>query len=125
MKKDTARSNIKKAWQKWVKVSFNQKGGENMRKKYFKIVVRPESEFKTFKKEGIGEEKRVVRLAGKRRSGLWDTQAWLISKYDAHIEERKLIPDTKHAKYAIKSLASEPRWIRTNIFRARDRFLVP
>lgn len=96
-----------------------------MKGKYFKIVIRPKSEFKTqdMKKDQIGEG--VVRVAGKRKSGLWDTQAWLISQREAHMEDRRLVPDTQIARYAVKSLASEPRWVRTNVFRARDRFRIP
>jgi hypothetical protein len=93
--------------------------------KYFKIVVRQRSEFKTYevKKDFIGEG--VMRVAGKRMSGLWDTQAWLISQREAHIENRRLVPDTQFARYVVRSLASEPRWVKSNIFRARDRFKIP
>ncbi len=96
-----------------------------MKGKYFRIVVRPKSEFKTpdVRKDLIGEG--VVRVAGKRLSGLWDTQAWLISQNEAHMENRRLIPDTQFARYAVKSLATEPRWVGTNVFRARDRFKIP
>lgn len=96
-----------------------------MKGKYFRIVVRSKSEFKTpdVKKDQIGGG--VVRVAGKRISGLWDTQVWLISQREAHMENRKLVPDTQFARYAVKSLATEPKWVRNNIFRARDRFRIP
>lgn len=92
---------------------------------YYKIVVRPQSEFKTdeYKTDWLGEG--IVRLAGRRMSGLWDTQAWLIRQDQAHIKNRLLVPDSIFARYVVKTLASEPKWVKTNIFRARDRFKIP
>ena len=53
--------------------------------KYYRIVVRPKSSFKSFRVQDVGGRGGVERLAGKRRDGSWDTQAWLIPKSQAHI----------------------------------------
>lgn len=92
---------------------------------YFRIVVRSKDEFVTFRNQDIGEPGHIQRLAGKRSSGSWDTQAWLISKEDAHIEGNRLIPDTDDAREVIEKLGSEPKHIKADIFEAKDRPNVP
>jgi hypothetical protein len=61
---------------------------------YYRVEVRPKSEFVTFRTHDIGEPGHVQRIAGKRRSGSWDDQTWLISKSDAHVEGGRLVADT-------------------------------
>ena len=61
---------------------------------YYRVEVRPTSEFVTFRTHDIGEPGHVQRIAGKRRSGSWDDQTWLISKSDAHVEGGLLVADT-------------------------------
>lgn len=68
---------------------------------YFRIVVRNKNEFATFRYQDVGEKGHILRLAGKRNSGSWDTQAWLISKDDAHMEG-----DTFNRRYG--------RWQKTD-----------
>jgi hypothetical protein len=55
---------------------------------YFRIVVRTKDEFATFRTQDVGEKGHILRLAGKRSRGSWDTQAWLISKDDAQQARR-------------------------------------
>jgi hypothetical protein len=75
---------------------------------YFRIVVRTKDEFTMFRYQDVGEKGHILRLAGKRSSGSWNTQAWLIGKNDAHIKGNALIADTHDAKKVIKALGSKP-----------------
>jgi len=92
---------------------------------YFRIVVRSKDEFATFRYQDVGEKGHILRLAGKRSSGSWDTQAWLISKDDAHIESDALVADTDDARRLIEALGSKPTHIERDVFEAKDRPNVP
>ena len=92
---------------------------------YFRIVVRSKDEFATFRYQDVGEKGHILRLAGKRSSGSWDTQAWLISKDDAHIESDALIADTEDARRLIEALGSKPTLVEGDVFKAKDRPNVP
>lgn len=92
---------------------------------FYRIVVRPKDQFVTFRNHDVGEKGHIQRLAGKRKSGTWDTQAWLISKEDAHIENDRLVPDTDDAKDLIEKLGSEPIHVKADIFEAKDRPDIP
>ncbi len=91
----------------------------------FRIVVRPKEEFATFRYHDVGEPGHIQRLAGKRQSGSWDTQAWLIGKTDAHVENGKLIPDTEDARKVLEQLGSTPEHAEGDIFKAKPRPNVP
>lgn len=134
---ETAKKNIKKAQKKWQDMSPREhslaqpegrgraKPGTKGEGDYFRIVVRSKDEFVTFRNQDIGEPGHIQRLAGKRSSGSWDTQTWLINKKDAHIEGNRLIPDTDDAREVIEKLGSEPKHIKADIFKAKDRPNVP
>jgi len=92
---------------------------------YFRITVRPKEEFTTFRYQDVGEKGHILRLAGKRSSGSWDTQVWLIGKDDAHIEGETLVADTEDARNLIGTLGSKPRHIKEDVFEAKDRPNVP
>ncbi len=92
---------------------------------YFRIVVRPKEEFTTFRYHDIGDKGHLQRLAGKRSSGSWDTQAWLISKEDAHLKGDTLVPDSVDARQLIGKLGSRPKRVKGDVFEARDRPNVP
>jgi hypothetical protein len=92
---------------------------------YFRITVRPKEEFSTFRYQDVGEKGHIQRLAGRRSSGSWDTQVWLISKEDAHIEGDTLIPDTDDARNLIEGLGSKPTHVEGDVFNAKDRPNVP
>lgn len=87
---------------------------------YFRIIVRPKRNYNTFRYHDVGKSGHIQRLAGKTKNGSWNTQAWLISKNDAHIESGRLIPDTKDAKELIDRLGSYPVHAEKDIFRAKD-----
>lgn len=92
---------------------------------YFRIVVRPKEEFTTFRNQDIGEPGGLQRLTGKRSSGSWATQSWLISKDLAHISNGKLVADSKDAKDLLAKLGSAPVHDKGDIFHAKDRPNVP
>jgi hypothetical protein len=92
---------------------------------YFRIVVRSKDEFATFRYQDVGEKGHILRLAGKRSSGSWDTHAWLISKDDAHIESDTIVSDTDDARRLIETLGSKPTHVEGDVFKAKDRPNVP
>lgn len=134
-----ARTNIKKAQAKWRSMSSRQhslaqpegrqrakpgtKGGGD----YFRIVVRPKEEFVTFRNQDVGKPGGLQRLSGKRSSGSWSTQAWLISKDDAHahMKNGELIADSRGAKDLLAKLGSKPTHEKGDVFTAKDRPNVP
>ena len=135
--KAAARENIKKAQKAWKEMTPRQhalaqpegrkraKPGTKGEGDYFRIVVRPKEEFTTFRFHDVGDKGHIQRLAGKRSSGSWDTQSWLISKTDAHLEGDTLIPDTDDARNLLETLGSKPRHVEGDVFEAKDRPNVP
>jgi hypothetical protein len=95
-------------------------GGE-----FFHIEVRPRREFKTFRTHDVGKRGGIERVAGKRASGSWSTQKWLISKEDAHRERTRLVADSADARKILRLLGSAPRHIGGDRFKAADRPNVP
>lgn len=92
---------------------------------FYRVVVRPKEQFTSFRIQDVGRKGHSERVAGRRASGSWDTQAWLISKQDAHVEQRKLVADTPSARKILDNLSSTPRQIKGDVFRAKDRRDVP
>jgi hypothetical protein len=135
--REAARKNIRKAQAAWQSMSHReharaQPEGRGRKKpgtggggEYYRITVRPKSEFTTFRTQDVGGPGHVERLAGKRASGSWDTQAWLISKADAHVAGGKLIPDTAKAREVIAKLGSKPVHVKGDVFEAKPRPNVP
>ncbi len=66
--------------------------------KYYRIVTRGKEGFVTFRYQDVGRSGHSLRLAGLRPSGSWDTQAWLISKKEAHPSGETLVPESSQAK---------------------------
>src|SRR5207248_2542327 len=79
----------------------------------------------TFRTQDVGGPGHIERVAGKRPSGSWDTQAWLVSKRDAHVQGGKLIPDSQGAKELFEELSSEPVHVKGDVFEAGPRRNVP
>lgn len=48
--------------------------------KFYRVAVRPKNEFVVFRNHDVGRKGHLQRIAGKRKNGTWDTQAWLIAK---------------------------------------------
>ena len=129
--KETAQENIKKAQHKWQEMTPREralaqpegrkraKPGTKGGGEYYRIIVRPKDEFTSFRYQDVGEKGHILRLAGKRSSGSWDTHAWLISKDDAHIEGDTLVADIEDAKSLIETLGSIPRHVKEDVFEAK------
>jgi len=135
--KKAAKKNIKKAQKKWKSMSSRQhalaqpqgrarkKPGTGGTGKFYRIVVRPKGEFVSFRNHDVGKKGHIQRLAGRRKSGSWATQAWLIAKTDAEIKKGILVGKTKHVKEAISKLRTKPKKVKGDIFEAKSRKNVP
>ena len=95
--------------------------GSSGRGDYYHVEVLPGEEFVTFQTQDVGRRGNIQRVAGKRSSGYWTTVKWLIGKEDAHIQDEKLVPDTKAAKNVIKQLGSDPVRLVGDRFRAKPK----
>ncbi len=134
--KEAAANNIKKAQATWRSMSHRQhalaqpegraraKPGTKGQGKYYRIIVRPKEEFVTFRYHDVGQPGHLERLAGKRSSGSWADQAWLISKEDAHTSNGSLIPDSADAKKILKIIGPVRR-IRGDVFQGHPRRNIP
>jgi hypothetical protein len=132
-----ARKNIRKAQAAWQSMSHREHARaqpEGRRRKkpgtggggeFYHVTVRPKEEFTTFRTQDVGGPGHVERRAGKRPSGSWATQAWLISKSDAHVEGGKLVADTAEARGVLEKLGSRPVHVKGDVFEAKDRPNVP
>jgi hypothetical protein len=92
---------------------------------FFHIEVRPRSRFRTFRTQDVGEPGGIERVAGKRESGTWATQKWLISKKHAHLDRGHLVPDTADARHVLEELGSAPVHVVGDRFKAKPRRNVP
>ena len=134
--KSAARKNVRKAQQTWRSMSSrtrsrSQPEGRRRAKpgagggSFFHIEVRPKAEFVTFRTQDVGRRGGIERVAGKRSSGSWSTQKWLIGKDHAHIEHGKLVADSADARKVLGTLGTEPRRIRADRFKAHELPNVP
>jgi len=101
------------------------KPGSTGKGDFYRIEVRPKSEFKTFRVQDVGKKGGLERLAGKRTSGSWDTVTWLVSKEDAHVKNGHLIITGAKAKSVLKSISGHMYHVKGDIFRAHPRKNVP
>jgi hypothetical protein len=135
--RQAAKKNIKKAQKAWREMSSQahsraqpeasgrQKPGATGEGEFYHIEVRPKRQFTTFRTHDVGEKGGIERVAGKRSSGSWDDQKWLISKEHAHLRGDKLVPDTEEARKVLEALGSEPVHISGDRFKAKPRPNVP
>lgn len=135
--KEAAKENIQKAQRTWQEITHREralaqpegrkraKPGTKGEGEYYRIEVRSKEEFTTFRYHDVGEKGHILRLAGKRSSGSWGTQAWLISKEDAHLNAHELVADTADARKLIDSLGAKPEHVKGDVFKAKDRPNVP
>lgn len=133
----SARRNIQKAQQRWRRMSSREhantqpegraraKPGTSGTGKYYHIEVRPKTEFTTFRTQDVGKKGGIQRVAGKRGSGSWDTQKWLIGKDLADVEEGRLIPKTQDAEEIVDALGSTPKHREGDRFKAKPRPNIP
>jgi hypothetical protein len=135
--RQAAKKNIKKAQSKRKSMSSEeharsqpegrgrQKPGNTGEGNYYHVEVRDKGDFETFRTQDVGDEGHLQRVTGKRSSGSWATVKWLIGKEDAHVDEGKLVGDTKEARDLIKKLGSKPMHVRGDRFEAKPRRNVP
>jgi hypothetical protein len=133
---DAAKKNIKKAQEAWQRMSSGgravsqprdrarAKPGEAGGGDFYRIIVRPKSEFEDFRYHDVGDGKGIERLAGRRAGGTWATHAWLVSKRFAHVENGKLIGDTADAREVIAQ-AGPVIFKEGDIFEGKPRRDVP
>lgn len=101
------------------------KPGSTGQGEYYHIEVRPKGQFAMFRTHDVGKKGGILRVAGKRRTGSWDDQTWLISKKDAHVEDGTLVPDTSAVRDVLETLGSKPLHVTGDRFRAKPRPNVP
>jgi hypothetical protein len=104
---------------------FRKAPGSSGQGNYYHVEVRDRGDFETFRTQDVGAEGHLQRVAGKRPSGSWATVKWLIGKEDAHVEDGKLVGDTRDAKDLLKKLGSEPVRKNGDRFEAKPRRNVP
>ena len=95
--------------------------GSSGRGDYYHVEVLPGEDFVTFQTQDVGRRGHIQRVAGKRSSGYWTTVKWLIGKEDAHIQDEKLVPDTRAAKDVINQLGSPPVRLVGDRFKAKPK----
>lgn len=88
--------------------------------KFYRIVVHPKDLFVKFRNQDVGKPGGLERVAGQRQDGRWDTQAWLISKDDAHVKNDTLEPDSDEAKELLEKLDGELENEKADIFRLQN-----
>jgi len=132
-----AKQNIKKAQAVWQGMSSRAhakaqpegrkraKPGATGEGHFYHIAVRPKEEFTTFRTHDVGKKGGIERVAGKRGSGSWNDQAWLISKELAHVEGDTLVPDSDDAREILETLGSKPEHVQGDRFAAKPRPNVP
>ena len=135
--KKAAKRNIKKAQAKWRSMSGSAKAGAQPQGRgrarpgtkgkgnFYRIVVRPKSEFVTFRNHDVGTKGHLQRLAGRRKNGSWATQAWLIAKTDSRVSNGILVGKTSDAKKLLSKLQGTPKKVRGDIFKCRPRKNIP
>jgi len=136
--KIAARKNVRKAQRVWKGMtkrehSFAQPEGRKRKLpgttgkgKFYRIEVRPKGDFVTFRNQDVGKKGGLERLAGKRRSGSWDTISWLVSKKGAHVDAHgHLQVDDPKIRTAMKQLRGRIVHVKGDVFRAHPRRNVP
>ncbi len=93
--------------------------------RFLHIEVRPSDLFVGFRVQDVGAPGGVERVAGRRASGSWDTAKWLVEKTHAHVEDRRLVPDSAEAEKLFASLGSVPVLIEGDRFHAEPRRDIP
>ncbi len=91
--------------------------------RFFHVEVRPARNFVSFRVQALG--RNIERVAGRRLSGAWDTQKWLISKERAHVENGVLVADAADVRKLLTSLGSAPRQVTGDRFKAKPRRRIP
>ena len=107
------------------RASTRKKPGSTGRGEYYHIEVLPTGDFVTFQTQDVGKPGHIQRVAGRRATGYWATVKWLIGKEDAHMQDNKLVPDTKDAQEVIEQLGSKPVHLIGDRFKAKPHGNIP
>jgi len=112
--KKAAKRNIKKALAKWKSMTSRaralaqpqgrarKKPGTTGKGKYYRIVVRPKSEFTSFRMHDVGRKGHIIRLAGRRKSGKLRTKPKKIRGDVFEAKSRKNVPEKAKPTAAMK-----------------------
>jgi hypothetical protein len=92
---------------------------------YYHIEIRSKRNFQDFRTEDVGRKGHIQRVAGQRANGTWETVKWLIAKTDAHIEDGRLVPESRNARMVFKELASDPVHVKGDRFKTIGRQAAP
>lgn len=98
-------------------VESGTKGGGN----FYRITIRPKSEFILFRNHDIGKAGHIERVAGKRKDGSWNTQCWLVDKKDAKIVNNCLVGKIDNVKKLFTKFESPPKHVEGSTFSAKDK----
>lgn len=136
--KAAAKKNIKLAQATWKQMTHRQRAlaqpeGRSRKKpgttgegNFYRVEVRPKSEFVSFRIQDVGKKGGLERLVGRRTSGSWDTHTWLVGKDVAHVTaDNKLIIDDPKAQSLLKQISGEITHVKGDIFKAHPRKNVP
>src|SRR5471030_3247356 len=118
-KSPTRRAKTRRAKVRRAKPGARGTGG------FFHIQVRPRTDFVSFRNQDVGARGGIERIAGRRASGSWDTQKWLIGKAQAQRVGKQLEPDTAAARKVLSQLGSVPRHLGGDRFIAKPRRKIP
>ena len=116
--RQTNKQNNKKAQSR---DTVRRKPGSSGEGDYYHVEVRPGEKFVTFRTQDVGRRGHIQRVVGQRSSGYWTTVKWLIGKEDAHVQDEKLVPETRAAKAVINQLGSQPIHLVGDRFKARPQ----
>lgn len=132
--KSAAKKNIKKAQSAWRGMTKRQRAlaqpqgrgrkrpGTGGHGNFYRIEIRPKADFTLFRLQDVGERGGLERLAGRRKSGSWDTVAWLVGKDKAHVAKNgQLIIDDKKAASVLKQLKGPLMHVKADIFTAHPK----
>jgi len=94
---------------------------------YYRIEVRPARSFASFRTQDVGKKGGLERIAGHRESGSWDTQAWLVSKDHAHVNDKNelVIDNAQECQALKKAISGKITLVEGGIFRARPAKNIP
>lgn len=103
-----------------------KESGERGKGKYYHVELRPRAGFIAFATQDVGKKGRLLRVAGKRASGVWYTVAWLIEKNLAHIARNgRLIVDDVKARTVLHQIVKPIIHKKGDIFSTTPRYTVP
>lgn len=129
----SARKNVQKAQKAWKGMTRRQralaqpqgrgrkKPGTTGKGKFYRIELRPKSQFSSFRVQDVGQKGGLERLAGRRKSGSWDTVSWLIAKDKAEIVHGHLRVTGAKEKSVLKQIRGPIVHLKGDIFRAHPR----